>query len=367
MICREKSLFIELVLEERIFEQIAEADDHPTFENRTRKPKCLVLDSYICYLTASFRSTGINVLVQIKFSALTSPLTSKYNIPGPRYTSYPTVPYWTKEDFNSTSWVSLLDRYLQEGDPTEGISIYIHLPFCESLCTFCACHKRITKQHSVEEPYIDTLLKEWDLYLNLFPQRPLIKEIHLGGGTPTFFSTQNLHKLITNIISKAQLAKDFEFSYEGHPNNTTREHLQVLYDLGSRRNSFGVQDYDPKVQKTINRIQPFERVKDVTSWSREIGYDSISHDLVFGLPHQTLESMINTINLTKELKPDRIALYSYAHVPWIKNVGQRGYSEVDLPSAEQKRVLYQTSKQLLGDLGYVEIGMDHFALASDSL
>ncbi|MEM6298445.1 MAG: oxygen-independent coproporphyrinogen III oxidase, partial [Bacteroidota bacterium] len=194
-----------------------------------------------------------------------------------------------------------------------------------------------------------------------------IKEIHLGGGTPTFFTPENLAQLITKLISRGELQTDFELSFEGHPNNTTKAHLQTLYELGFRRTSFGVQDYDPTVQKTINRIQPFEKVQQVTEWAREIGYESVSHDLIYGLPHQTLDSVINTINLTKQLKPDRIAFYSYAHVPWVKNVAQRGYSEDDLPSADEKRALYQNGKELLDELGYEEIGMDHFALKTDSL
>ncbi|MCI4671789.1 MAG: oxygen-independent coproporphyrinogen III oxidase [Bacteroidia bacterium] len=298
---------------------------------------------------------------------MSTSLIQKYNIPGPRYTSYPTVPYWKENGVDALQWEELVRESFINSNQSEGISIYIHLPFCESLCTFCACHKRITKRHSVEAPYIETLLKEWDLYCGLFPEKARIKEIHLGGGTPTFFSPQNLKKLITKILSKGELVDNFEFSFEAHPNNTSREHLQTLFDLGFRRTSFGVQDYDLKVQKTINRIQSFEQVKQVTTWAREIGYQSISHDLVFGLPHQTIETMLGTINLTKELKPDRIAFYSYAHVPWVKNVGQRGYSEKDLPSADQKRALYQGGKELLDELGYEEIGMDHFALKSDSL
>lgn len=294
-------------------------------------------------------------------------LIQKYNIPGPRYTSYPTVPFWDKESIAYTDWNNTTKKAFIESNQTEGISIYIHLPFCESLCTFCGCHKRITKQHSVEQPYIETVLKEWDLYCDLFDEKPHIKEIHLGGGTPTFFSPESLEKLINGILIKAEKCEDYEFSFEAHPNNTTKEHLQTLYDLGFRRNSFGVQDYDPKVQKTINRIQPFETVKQVTEWSKEIGYTSISQDLVFGLPHQTKESIIDTIEKTKTLKPDRIAFYSYAHVPWIKGVGQRGYDENDLPSADEKRVLYETGKKMLDDLGYVEVGMDHFALKTDSL
>jgi len=173
--------------------------------------------------------------------------------------------------------------------------------------------------------------------------------------------------LINGILADADVTDNYEFSFEGHPNNTTKEHLQTLYDLGFRRNSFGVQDYDPLVQKTINRIQPFENVKRVTELSREIGYTSISHDLVFGLPKQTLESVVNTINKTRELMPDRIAYYSYAHVPWIKGVGQRGFDESDLPKDEQKRELYEIGKKMFAEIGYVEIGMDHFALKHDSL
>jgi len=294
-------------------------------------------------------------------------LIQKYNIAGPRYTSYPTVPFWNTEGIEYATWVNSVQQSFHESNSSEGISIYIHLPFCENLCTFCGCHKRITKQHAVEEPYVDVVLKEWALYCALFDEKPRIKELHLGGGTPTFFSAENLAKLINGIMATAEKCDDYEFSFEAHPNNTTTEHLQTLYDLGFRRNSFGVQDYNHKVQQTINRIQPFEKVKEATDNSRKIGYTSVSHDLVFGLPHQTEESIINTINLTKELKPDRIAFYSYAHVPWIKGVGQRGYDENDLPSAELKRVLYESGKQLLHDLGYEEIGMDHFALPSDSL
>lgn len=294
-------------------------------------------------------------------------LIDKYNIPGPRYTSYPTVPFWDEAGFSQEKWEQSVIRSFNESNDSEGISIYIHLPFCEALCTFCACHKRITKRHSVETPYIETLLKEWELYLKLFDKKPKIKELHLGGGTPTFFSPKNLEILLKGIFNQAEIAENPEFSFEGHPNNTTKEHLQTLYDLGFRRCSFGVQDYDLKVQKAINRIQPFDNVKNVTEWAREIGYESISHDLVFGLPFQHWDSMENTIRKTMELKPDRLAFYSYAHVPWIKGVGQRGFDENDLPSGEEKRKLYENGKKLLEELGYKEVGMDHFSLESDEL
>ena len=294
-------------------------------------------------------------------------LIDKYNIPGPRYTSYPTVPFWDNESFTSDLWQQSVIKTFNETNDSEGISIYIHLPFCEQLCTFCACHKRITKKHSVETPYLESVLKEWDLYVKLFGRTPKIKELHLGGGTPTFFSPENLRLLLEGIYAKAEIAENPQFSFEGHPNNTTREHLQTLYDLGFRRASFGVQDYDPQVQKAINRIQPFENVKSVTEMAREIGYEGVSHDLVFGLPFHTWEKMEYTIRKTLELKPDRLAFYSYAHVPWIKGVGQRGFDENDLPSGEEKRKLYTNGKKLLEELGYIEVGMDHFALPHDDL
>ncbi|WP_339724357.1 oxygen-independent coproporphyrinogen III oxidase [Maribacter stanieri] len=294
-------------------------------------------------------------------------LVQKYNVPGPRYTSYPTVPFWDISTFSGKKWEETVKKSFHLSNSSTGISIYIHLPFCESMCTFCGCHKRITKRHDLELPYIKSVLKEWGLYRNLFDEKPIIKELHLGGGTPTFFTPENLKFLIEGILRIATKADDAEFSFEGHPNNTTKEHLQALYDVGFRRVSFGVQDYNETVQKAINRIQPFENVKNVTEWSREIGYDSISHDIIFGLPHQKLEHVINTIEKTKELKPDRIAFYSYAHVPWLAGNGQRGYNDADLPAGEEKRTQYEVGKELLLEYGYHEIGMDHFALESDCL
>ncbi|WP_338731049.1 oxygen-independent coproporphyrinogen III oxidase [Mangrovimonas cancribranchiae] len=294
-------------------------------------------------------------------------LIRKYNVPGPRYTSYPTVPFWNMDTFSLKAWKASLKQSFIESNAKEGISIYIHLPFCESLCTFCGCNKRITKRHEVESPYITALLKEWQLYCDLFDAKPKIKELHLGGGTPTFFSSENLKRLIKGLVNRAELASNYEFSFEGHPNNTTREHLQTLFDLGFRRVSFGVQDYNEKVQKAIHRIQPFEHVKYVTETAREIGYTSVGHDIIFGLPFQTVDHIKETIAKTKQLMPDRIAFYSYAHTPWIKGNGQRGFNEQDLPIPEQKRLQYDIGKTLLTEAGYTEIGMDHFALPTDSL
>jgi oxygen-independent coproporphyrinogen-3 oxidase len=235
------------------------------------------------------------------------------------------------------------------------------------LCTFCGCNKRITKRHEVEDPYITAVIKEWKLYCDLFPRKPIIREIHLGGGTPTFFSPENLERLINGILQFATIAPEHEFSFEGHPNNTTKKHLQSLYDLGFRRVSFGVQDYSTTVQEAIHRIQPFHNVAKVTFWAKEIGYTSIGHDLIFGLPFQTITEVKDTIDKTKSLFPDRLAFYSYAHVPWIKGNGQRGFNDEDLPKDDEKRMLYEEGKKQLAQNGYHEIGMDHFALDKDSL
>ncbi|WP_046743152.1 oxygen-independent coproporphyrinogen III oxidase [Kordia zhangzhouensis] len=294
-------------------------------------------------------------------------LVNKYNVAGPRYTSYPTVPYWNMETFSVDKWKTSVKKSFGESNQSEGISLYIHLPFCESLCTFCGCNKRITKRHEVEKPYIKALLKEWGLYREVLTEKPIIKEIHLGGGTPTFFSPEHLRELLEGILRHATVAENYEFSFEGHPNNTTAAHLQTLYEVGFRRVCFGVQDYNETVQKAIHRIQPFENVARVTQLAREIGYTSVGHDIIFGLPFQTTQHVEQTIEKTKLLMPDRIAFYSYAHVPWIKGNGQRGFRDEDLPTAAEKTAQYNLGKKLLREADYVDIGMDHFALTTDSL
>ena len=290
-------------------------------------------------------------------------LIKKYNVPGPRYTSYPTVPFWDESTYNTKSWI----QSLQKENSSREISLYIHLPFCESLCTFCACNKRITKRHEVEIPYIEALLKEWNMYLDILQDKPILKEIHLGGGTPTFFDPKHLKYLLDTIKKTCEIPEDVSYSFEGHPNNTTTDHLQTLRQLGFDRVSYGIQDYNPKVQIAIHRIQSFETVKRITEKSRLLGYTSVSHDLIYGLPLQTLEDVISTIERTIEIMPDRIAFYSYAHVPWTKGNGQRGYDEKDLPSPDLKRQQYETGKKMLEEKGYIEIGMDHFALPEDGL
>jgi oxygen-independent coproporphyrinogen III oxidase len=292
-------------------------------------------------------------------------LIAKYNIAVPRYTSYPTVPYWDKTP-TQEEWKSHVSKIFTSSNSKNGISVYIHLPYCESLCTYCACNTRITINHVVEKPYIDSLLKEWRLYLNVFNEKPKIKEIHLGGGTPTFFSAENLRFLVQGILDSSEKTETAEFSFEAHPNNTSREHLQTLFDLGFKRVSFGIQDFDEKVQIAINRLQSLDQVKKVVDKVREIGYSSINFDLVYGLPFQTLKSVTDTIDLVNKLKPHRIAFYSYAHVPWLKP-GQRKFTEKDLPEDEEKRELYEKGLELFKQNGYTDIGMDHFALSNDSL
>ncbi len=292
-------------------------------------------------------------------------LLQKYNVQVPRYTSYPTVPAW-EEHIEVKKWEGAFQRDFLESNQQKGISLYIHLPFCESLCTYCGCNKKITTNHGVEMEYVDAILEEWRLYVALMTEKPIIRELHLGGGTPTFFSPENLDKLLTSIFKTATIHPDHEFSFEGHPNNTTKAHLQKLYDLGFHRVSYGVQDNDPEVQRIINRLQPFDNVRQATETARSIGYQSVNYDLIYGLPRQTIEGMTKTINQVISQRPDRVAFYSYAHVPWTSR-GQRLFDENDLPSAGLKLELYKTGKELFLENGYVDLGMDHFALPTDDL
>ena len=294
-------------------------------------------------------------------------LLEKYNIPAPRYTSYPPVPYWDDDVFTEKQWIRSLQAGFAQFGKNEGVSLYIHLPYCESMCTFCGCNKRITKNHGVEGPYIKALIREWELYLERLPVTPVIADLHLGGGTPTFFSPENLKLLVSSILKRSKIADNARFSFEGHPRNTTKEHLQTLFDLGFRRVSYGIQDFDPEVQVAINRIQTYEQVEEVTTEARKIGFDSVNYDVVYGLPFQQMSSVIGTMEKISILRPDRIAFYSYAHVPWIKGLGQRKFTESDLPSSQKKHALYLKGRELLMEDGYEDIAMDHFALPHDDL
>jgi oxygen-independent coproporphyrinogen III oxidase len=292
-------------------------------------------------------------------------LLHKYNVPVPRYTSYPTVPCWN-EHIDAAQWTAVFQQQFNVQNRRRGMSLYLHLPFCESLCTYCGCNKKITTNHSVEEEYLQAIITEWKLYRQLMTEAPVIREMHLGGGTPTFFSPDNLEKLIKATLKDAIIHPDHEFSIEGHPNNTTKQHLETLYRLGFRRISFGVQDNDPTVQRIINRIQPFENVQRVTEQARAIGFTAVNFDLIYGLPLQTISSIEKSILQSLQLKPDRVAFYSYAHVPWTSR-GQRLFDENDLPGAELKMELYKTGRRLFIDHGYSDMGMDHFALPGDAL
>ncbi len=293
-------------------------------------------------------------------------LISKYNVAAPRYTSYPTVPFWENEDFKEHEWRFRVSQNYKNSKQN-GISIYVHLPYCESLCTYCGCNTRITKNHQVEDPYISSLLKEWAMYKRILGSESLmIAEIHLGGGTPTFFQAENLKRLIDGLLAGNKKTAEASFSFEAHPANTTYEHLKTLYDLGFKRLSLGIQDFDEKVQFIINRHQTVEDVDRVMKDAREIGYDSINFDLIYGLPMQTQESVKMTIEHSLRLNPDRISFYSYAHVPWIKP-GQRRFTEHDLPVGEEKLNLYRLGKSMIQQAGFKDVGMDHFSKVEDAL
>lgn len=296
--------------------------------------------------------------------ALNQRLIRKYNVPGPRYTSYPTVPYW-EGVIDPEQWVRHLQQRLKQS--SEGISVYMHLPFCEKLCTFCGCNKRITKNHRLAAPYTEALLAEWALYERILGTSIKIKELHLGGGTPTFFAPEELAYLLEKMFQSAHAAAFPEFGFEAHPNSTTAAHLETLYGFGFRRMSLGVQDFDTRVQRIIDREQSYEQIAQAVAAARTMGYTSINFDLIYGLPAQQMSSIDLTVAGVKALRPDRIALYSFAFVPWIKATGQRKFSGRDLPDSEEKRRLYEHAKAQLLDLGYYEIGMDHFALPTDSL
>lgn len=293
-------------------------------------------------------------------------LLEKYDQPVPRYTSYPTVPYWADSP-TEEEWLTSLEEGLA---PTHSAwSLYLHIPFCETLCTFCGCNTTITKDHARGLPYSDLLLKEWALYRERMPllgQRPL-RQLHLGGGTPTFLAASELERLLTPILESVRWETGAsEASIEVDPRRTNREQLAVLKKLGFGRVSLGVQDFDPEVQRLVNRIQPEAETRAVTDAARELGYSSVNFDLIYGLPKQTAASFARTVSATLRLRPDRIALYSFALVPWIKPA-QRLFKDEDLPAAPEKRALYETAREAFLAAGYKEIGMDHFALPGDAL
>ncbi len=295
-----------------------------------------------------------------------SNLFEKYDVPVPRYTSYPTVPFWS-DDPTTDQWLSELRKAAAQPDCSW--AIYVHIPFCESLCTFCGCNNVITQNHRREDPYVQRVVKEFEMYLAAVPElakRPL-RQLHLGGGTPTFLAPESLTALLEPILRRLDTkSEQFDASVEVNPRVTTEEHLRALYEAGFTRVSMGVQDFDPTVQYLVNRIQPFEVTEELTRQARAMGYTSVNYDLIYGLPKQTPETMRRTAELTVTLAPDRIALYSFARVPWIKPA-QRLFKDSDLPEGPDKRELYEIAREIFLRAGYVEIGMDHFALPHDSL
>ena len=289
-------------------------------------------------------------------------LLNKYDQPTPRYTSYPTVPYWEQAP-DQEHWLGQLqDRLSQHPE----VSLYIHLPYCEQLCTYCGCNKRITVNHAVERPYIDSLLQEWAIYQTAFRRRPVLKELHLGGGTPTFFSPENLDYLLQEITRSVSIPEDRSFGFEAHPNNTMEAHLAVLHKNHFNRISIGVQDFSPVIMTAINRRQDERDVYRLTGTARKMGFDSINFDFVYGLPFQRMQHIQYNLEKLAELRPERVAYYSYAHVPW-KQASQRRFTEADIPVGVDKRALYETIEQGLRQLGYHSIGIDHFSLPSDEL
>jgi len=290
----------------------------------------------------------------------------KYDTPVPRYTSYPTVPYWS-EIPTRDQWIAELTKASRQTEASW--SLYIHIPYCESLCTFCGCNNVITKDHGRESGYVGQVLKEFELYKQHVPDllKLPLKQIHLGGGTPTFLSAESLRALLSPILNQVSKSPvEFEASIEVDPRRTNEEQLKTLREMGFNRISMGVQDFDENVQKLVNRIQPFDLTAGLTHAARRLGYESVNFDLIYGLPRQNLESIKRTTDLTIELRPDRIALYSFALVPWIKPA-QRLFKDEDLPQGEKKRALYELARERLTQVGYVEIGMDHFALPTDAL
>lgn len=289
----------------------------------------------------------------------------KYDVQIPRYTSYPTVPHW-KNNIKSSDWIVQLNQAFEHSPEW---SLYIHIPFCETLCTFCGCTNIITKNHGKEFPYIDLLINELDLYLKNVPQIALsnLTHIHFGGGSPTFLSADNTRILLEGLTQRLKIDhKIFKGSVEVDPRRCKEDHLITYSNFGFNRLSLGVQDFSPQVQKIINRHQTFEQTESIFNTGRKLGFKSINLDLIYGLPLQTLESMSDTISKTLILKPERIALYSYAKVPWIKPQ-QKLFNDDDLPQGIEKSRLYELARNLLISAGYIDIGMDHFALPTDEL
>jgi oxygen-independent coproporphyrinogen-3 oxidase len=290
-------------------------------------------------------------------------LIRKYSIPGPRYTSYPAATQFT------TDLASLgLDQAIAaDNQPGSGpISLYFHLPFCETRCWFCGCTTVITRNHGAAADYLEGLAKEVALIAARVDRRRQVTQVHLGGGTPTFFPAADLRRLGELIHGHFQVAAGAEFSVEIDPRRLTREHVAALADIGANRASLGVQDTDPRVQLAVHRFQPHELNRQAFQWLRESGFGSINVDLIQGLPRQNTESFGRTVDDVLGLQPDRLSVFSYAHVPWIKPA-QKILEEQGLPGPEEKLAMYAIAQSKLTAAGYIDIGLDHFARPNDAL
>ena len=286
---------------------------------------------------------------------------SRYNRPGPRYTSYPTAPVW-----NDSFGPADLEKVHEEADRAKSpVSLYMHLPFCESLCLFCACNVIIQKDKRVTPPYLEILKREAQRVSRSVSKDRSVVQFHWGGGTPTYLTPPQIEDLFTFTRDHFTFAPDAEIGIEVDPRVTSREHLETLRKLGFNRLSMGIQDFHPLVQKTIHRIQPFELTRDLIQSARDLGFDSVNVDLIYGLPYQTAETFAHTVDQILELTPDRVALFSYAHVPWLKK--QQGSFETHLPEGMQKFEIFRTGLVKFLEAGYLYIGMDHFAKPGDEL
>jgi oxygen-independent coproporphyrinogen-3 oxidase len=286
----------------------------------------------------------------------------KYNVPGPRYTSYPPAVHFKpglSEDF-------VIDRLRGDNSAERDLSLYFHLPFCQTMCWYCGCNTVITKNQSQSATYVDYLAKELRLMSRVVNHSRQVTQLHFGGGTPTFLLPAEIRTLGKLVRSHFEIRPDAEAGVEIDPRRLTFDHIAALRDAGMNRVSVGVQDFDPQVQAAVNRIQPFEQTGEVVEWIRAAGFHSLSIDLIYGLPFQTIDSFSKTLDLTLSLNPDRVALFSYAHVPWIKPA-QRILKADTMPSTEMKFAILKLGVETLTREGYVYIGMDHFAKRDDEL
>ena len=286
---------------------------------------------------------------------------NRYNRPGPRYTSYPTAPVWT-DSFGPNEYETAIALADQQHS---AVSLYMHLPFCESLCLFCACNVIIRKDKSGTPPYLDILKKETAHIARGVSRDRKVAQFHWGGGTPTYLSPEQIEDLFGYTRERFTFAPDAEIGIEVDPRVTTREHLETVRRMGFNRLSMGVQDFKEEVQKAVHRVQPYEQTRDLIRAARELGFDSINVDLIYGLPYQTADSFAHTVEQIVGLSPDRIAMFSYAHVPWLKK--QQGSFVGHLPEGMQKFDIFRSGLLKFLEAGYLYIGMDHFAKENDEL